>query len=59
MQNNAAVIQLTGSGNCTITADQAGDANYNAAVQVTRSFAIGTPAPVNQAPAIATAYNNL
>ena len=30
-----------GAGNCIVTADQAGDANYNAAPQVTQTVAIG------------------
>ena len=33
-------VHLTGTGSCTITADQAGDATYNAATQVLRTFAI-------------------
>ena len=33
-------VHLTGTGSCTITRDQAGDATYNAAATVTRSFAI-------------------
>ena len=38
-------VHLTGSGSCTITADQAGDANTNPAPQVARSFSIAAPAP--------------
>jgi beta-lactam-binding protein with PASTA domain len=33
-------VHLTGAGSCTITASQAGDANYNAAPEVSRSFSI-------------------
>ena len=33
-------VHLTGAGSCTITASQAGNANYNAATDVSRSFAI-------------------
>ncbi len=34
-------VTLVGLGTCTIAADQAGNASYNAAPQVTRSFAVG------------------
>ena len=34
-------VTLTGAGSCTVTASQAGDANYNAAVSVPQSFTIG------------------
>ena len=33
-------VQITGAGSCSITASQAGDGNYNAAPDVTQSFAI-------------------
>jgi hypothetical protein len=33
-------VQITGAGSCTITASQAGDANYNAAASVPQSFTI-------------------
>src|SRR6185503_166518 len=33
-------VQLTGAGACTITASQAGDANYHAAANVQQSFNI-------------------
>jgi hypothetical protein len=33
-------VHLTGAGSCTITAKQAGDANYNAAPDASRSFTI-------------------
>jgi integrase len=48
------IVHLTGAGSCTVTADQAGDANYNAATQVQQTFpvtradqaiVIGTNAP--------------
>ena len=51
-------VHLTGAGSCTITASQAGDSNYNAATDVSRSFTIGnanqtitvdTHAPANAA----------
>jgi trimeric autotransporter adhesin len=34
-------IHLTGAGTCTVTASQAGNANYNAAPALARSFSIG------------------
>ena len=34
-------VHLTGAGSCTITASQAGDSNYNPAVNVAQSFSIG------------------
>jgi hypothetical protein len=34
------LVHLTGAGSCTVTADQAGDSNYNAAPQVQRTFAV-------------------
>src|SRR5437867_6721156 len=34
-------VHITGAGSCTITASQAGDNNYNAAVDVPQSFCIG------------------
>src|SRR5437764_2128066 len=33
-------VHLTGAGSCTITASQAGDANYNAAANVPQTFTI-------------------
>jgi Tol biopolymer transport system component len=33
-------VHLTGAGSCTVTASQPGDANYNAALDVTQSFSI-------------------
>lgn len=38
-------VTLTGAGNCTITASQAGDANYDAAADVSRTFQIASPPP--------------
>jgi len=38
-------VHLTGVGSCTITASQAGDATYNAAANVARTFAINPGAP--------------
>ena len=35
-----ATVHLTGAGSCTITASQPGNANYNAAANVSRSFSI-------------------
>ncbi len=35
-----ATVHLTGAGSCTLTANQAGNANYNAAPSVSRSFRI-------------------
>jgi hypothetical protein len=37
-------IHLTGAGACTVTASQAGDADYNPAVPVARTFSIGKAA---------------
>ena len=39
-----ATVTLTGAGSCTVTASQAGDANYNAAAPVARSFTIAPAA---------------
>ncbi len=38
---NGTLVHLTGAGNCAITASQAGDATWNAATPVTRTFSIG------------------
>src|SRR5438477_235661 len=35
-----AFVHLTGAGSCTITASQPGDANYNAAANIDRTFSI-------------------
>jgi hypothetical protein len=37
---SVATVHLTGAGSCTVTASQAGDANYNPAPDVSQSFAI-------------------
>jgi hypothetical protein len=51
---NGATITITGAGSCTVTANQAGNTNYNAAAPVPRTFSIAkasqsisitTPAP--------------
>ena len=39
-----ATVTLTGAGSCTVTASQAGDANYNAAAPVAQSFTIAPAA---------------
>ena len=49
------VITLTGAGSCTVTAQQAGDANYGAADAVARSFAISAPASFTFTGSMATA----
>ncbi len=38
---NGSLITAVAAGTCTIAANQAGNANYNAAVQVTQTFVIG------------------
>jgi hypothetical protein len=43
---NGTQVSLTGAGSCTIEATQPGDANYNAAAPVSRSFAINKAAAV-------------
>ncbi len=45
---SGATVHLTGAGSCTVTASQPGDANYNAAPDVSRTFSIA-PAPVQGA----------
>jgi hypothetical protein len=42
------LVHITGAGSCTVTADQAGDANYSAAPQVQRTFAIDKAAQTIQ-----------
>jgi hypothetical protein len=37
---SGSTVHLTGPGSCTVTAAQAGNANYNAATDVTRAFSI-------------------
>ena len=47
------LVTLTAAGSCTITASQAGDARYDAAADVPRSFTIAAPPPpVNQNPIV-------
>ncbi len=41
---SAASVTLVAVGQCSITASQAGDANYNAATTVTKTFAVTQPA---------------
>lgn len=38
-------VHLTAAGNCTITASQGGNSNFNPAPDVTQSFEIATPTP--------------
>ena len=42
---SGALVHLTGAGSCTITASQCGNAYYNAAVDVPRTFTITNPTP--------------
>jgi len=42
---SGAVVHLTGAGTCKLDANQAGNASYNAATQVSQSFTIGTAGP--------------
>src|SRR5262249_57071349 len=37
----AGKVHITGGGSCTVTASQAGNANFNAAADVSRTFSIG------------------
>jgi Bacterial Ig-like domain (group 3) len=39
---SGSTVSFVGVGTCTINADQAGDANYNAAPQAQQAFAVGT-----------------
>ena len=41
---SAGVVTITGAGTCSLTADQAGDSNYNAATQVTANITVYPPA---------------
>jgi hypothetical protein len=45
----AATVHLTGVGSCTVTASQAGNANYNAAADVARTFSIAPKSVLNPA----------
>ena len=42
---NGSTITITGASSCTVTADQAGDSNYNAAASVPQSFTVN-PKPI-------------
>ncbi len=55
---NGSTVTLNGqAGNCTIVASQAGNTTYNAAPNVSRSFAINNPAKQNQAISFAALPN--
>jgi len=55
---NSTTVTLSGqAGSCTITAHQAGNATYNAAPDVARSFAVNNPAKQNQTISFATLPN--
>jgi hypothetical protein len=43
---NGRTVHLTGAGSCTITASEAGNANYNAATPVSQSFTISKATPL-------------
>ena len=45
---SGATVSLVGVGTCTINANQAGNASYEAALQVQQSFSIATPPPASQ-----------
>jgi hypothetical protein len=45
-------VRLTGIGSCTVTASQAGDADYNAATSVSRVFAINSGDDFSVAPTL-------
>lgn len=49
---NGSVVTFVSAGTCSVTASQAGNANFNPAADVTQSFAIGK---ANQAPLVAIA----
>jgi Pro-kumamolisin, activation domain/Bacterial Ig-like domain (group 3) len=51
---SGSTVTLVSSGTCTIEADQAGDANYNAAAPVSRSFSVGSASQTITFPAIAS-----
>ena len=46
-------VHLTGAGSCTVTAGQSGDANFNAAPSIARTFAIAKASQTIAFPAIA------
>jgi len=41
MHEAGTTVHLTGAGSCTITASQAGDANFIAAADLSQSFTVG------------------
>ncbi|HEV2721338.1 MAG TPA: Ig-like domain repeat protein, partial [Thermoanaerobaculia bacterium] len=43
---NGSTITITGAGTCTVTASQLGDANFNAAADVSQTFAIAQAAAI-------------
>jgi large repetitive protein len=45
---SGATVSLVGVGTCTINANQAGNASYEAALQVQQSFTVATPPPASQ-----------
>jgi PASTA domain/Regulator of chromosome condensation (RCC1) repeat len=52
---SGATVHLIGAGSCTVTASQPGDANYNAAPDVSRSFSIARAPGPRLPPSIARA----
>jgi len=46
VNRDTGVVTALASGNCTIAADQTGDANYSAALQVTQTLSVGDAGPV-------------
>jgi len=57
---SGAIVSLSGQpGNCTIVASQAGDSIYSAASEVSRSFAINSPAKQNQTISFAALPNRM
>lgn len=55
--NNSTVTLSGQAGSCTVTAHQAGDANYTNAPDVARSFAVNNPAKQNQTISFAALAN--
>ncbi|HWU45429.1 MAG TPA: Ig-like domain-containing protein [Humibacter sp.] len=49
-------VHLTQAGTCTVTAGQAGSADYNAAIPVARTFTVARGSAVVSAPAVTTAW---
>lgn len=48
--SGASTVSFTGVGSCLVDADQAGDANYSAAAQVTATISVGTATQVISLP---------